>query len=197
VIAVTTNLSWGIPGAQCIYVETRRRTPRVTLLQPIAALAGGERAYVVDASINGVRLSHSAPLPARKPYAVSLDWQGTHIEFTAEVRWTNAEAGQYQSGCEIQNIDPASSIALRRLIDASDEQQPLFECHELIHGVWRKKTTTDPRQPESGFTVSATESVHTIDFLRAAYAAGDRKMRERIRKLAQLSIEHPERRYEM
>lgn len=196
-ISVTTNLSRGTPGAQWICVETRRRSPRVTLLQPIAALAGGERAYVVDASIIGVRLSHSAPLPARKPYAVSLEWHGAHIEFTAEVRWTNELAGEYQSGCEIQNIDPASSVALRGLLESSDERTPLYECHELTHGVWRKKATIDPRQPESGFTVLSTESVHTIDFLRAAYAAGDRKMRERIRKLAELSIEHPERRYEM
>jgi len=86
---------------------------------------------------------------------------------------------------------------LRGLLESSDERTPLYECHELTHGVWRKKATIDPRQPESGFTVLSTESVHTIDFLRAAYAAGDRKMRERIRKLAELSIEHPERRYEM
>ena len=33
--------------------------------------------------------------------------------------------------------------------------------------------TTDPRQPESGFTVRSTESIHTVDFLRAAYTAGD------------------------
>jgi hypothetical protein len=56
--------------------------------------------------------------------------------------------------------------------------------------------TTDSRQPESGFTVSWNESVHTIDFFRAAYMAGDRRMRERIRKLAEMSVEHPERHYD-
>ena len=175
-------------------METRRRTQRVTLLQPIAARAGNERAYVVDVSVNGVRLAHPMALPEQKPFAISLEWQGTPIQFTAEPRWTKAQAGEYQSGLEIRAIDPASSAALRRLIEGNVE--PLYECHELIHGVWRRKPTTDSRQPESGFTVLASESRHTVDFFRVAYARGNYLMRERIRRLAQLSIEHPERHYD-
>jgi hypothetical protein len=175
-------------------VETRRRTQRVTLLQPLAARAGNERAIVVDVSMSGVRLSHPTLLPERKPCAISLEWQGVQIEFVAEPRWTKSQAGEYQSGLEIQAIDAASSGKLRRLIESS--VAPLYECHELIHGVWRKKPTTDSRQPLSGFTVAASESVHTVDFLRAAYTAGDRAMRERIRKIAELSIAHPERHYD-
>ena len=112
----------------------------------------------------------------------------------AEPRWTKILAGEYQSGFEITSIDATSAAALRRLIETSVE--PIYECHELVHGVWRKKMTTDPRQPESGFTVSWTESVHTIDFFRAAYMSGDRRLRERIRKLAELSVAHPERHYD-
>jgi PilZ domain len=175
-------------------METRRRTQRVTLLQPIAARAGNERAYVVDVSVSGVRIFHHTAFPERKPYPISLDWEGTPIEFTAEPRWTKAQAGEYESGLEIQAIDPASRNALRRLIEGS--VAPLYECHELIHGVWRRKPTTDSRQPESGFTVLASESPHTIDFFRVAYARGNHLMRERIRRLAQLSIEHPERHYD-
>jgi len=177
-------------------VETRRRSQRVTLLQPIAARAAGERAYVVDASVNGVRLSHSTPFPERKPCAISLEWHGAKIEFIAELRWTNPKEGQFQSGFEIQSIDAASSIALRSLIDTTATGSPPYQCHELIYGVWRKKPTADPRQPQSGFTVASTESVHTVDFMRAAYASGDRKMRERIRKLAEMSVAHPERHYD-
>ncbi len=192
---VTTNLSWGTADAQSICVETRRRSERVTLLHPIAARAGGERAYIVDASAKGVRLSHSTLFTERKPCTVSFDWQGTPIEFIAELRWTNRQAGNYQSGFEIQTIDPASNAALGRLIEACVEQTPRYDCHELMHGVWRKTTTTDSRQPESGFAVASTESVHAVDFMRAAYSAGDFKMRDRIRRLAELSIAHPERRY--
>lgn len=151
---------------------------------------------MVDASLSGVRLSHSSRFPERKPCAISLHWHGTSIEFIAEHRWTNAKGSEYQSGFEIQSIDPPSRDALRDLIKESGERASLYECHELIHGVWRKRMTTDPRQPESGFTVRSTESIHTIDFLRAAYTAGDRDTRERLRKFAELSIAHPERRYD-
>jgi len=74
---------------------------------------------------------------------------------------------------------------------------PLFERHELVHGVWQKTMTTDSWQPPLGFTVASTESPHTVAFFRAGYSAGDAKMRERIRKLAELSIAHPERLYDM
>jgi PilZ domain-containing protein len=196
VIIVTTLSSRGTCDAPYTHVQTRRRSQRVTLPQPIAASAAGERAYIVDASVNGVRLSHSSPFQEREACPISLEWHGAKIEFIAELRWTNPKAGEYQSGFEIQSIDSASSIALRGLIDSTVEGVPPYQCHELLYGVWKKRSTTDSRQPESGFTVRSTESVHTVDFMRAAYARGDRKMRERIRKLAELSITHPERHYD-
>lgn len=177
-------------------METRRRTQRVALPEPIAARAGGGRAYVVDASVRGVRLWHSAELPEGKPCAVSFDWQGKQIEFIAELRWTKAQPGEivYQSGFEIQKIDPGSNAALRNMVeDCLNHAIPLYDRHELVHGVWRKTTTSDSQQPESGFTVSATQSVHQVSLLRAAYSAGGPRMRQMIRRLAELTITHPER----
>jgi len=193
VSAVTTRCWRGIPTAQYRGVETRRRTQRFTLLQPIAARANSQRALVIDVSVKGVRLRHTNLINTNS-CAISLEWHGITIEFVAEPRWTKLQEGEYQSGFEIQSIDSTSAVALRRLIETSVE--PIYECHELVHGVWRKRMTTDSRQPESGFTVSWNESVHTIDFFRAAYMAGDRRMRERIRKLAEMSVEHPERHYD-
>jgi PilZ domain len=195
VIEVTRNPWRGIAAAQYRGVETRRRTQRFTLSQPVPARANSERAVVVDVSINGCRLRHSGLIPTDHACAIALEWHGLTIEFVAEPRWTNSDGGgQYQSGFQIQSIDPTSAVALRKLIETS--VQPLYECHELLHGVWRKRMTTDSQQPAAGFTVSWTESVHTIDFFRAAYMGGDRRMRERIRKLAEMSIAHPERRYD-
>jgi PilZ domain-containing protein len=198
--------------------QSQRRMERVTLLQPVAAQACGERAFVVDASVSGVRLSHSTLFSERKPCPVSFEWQGIPIEFTAQLRWTKLQRGKsvYQSGFEIQRIDAGSNAALHTLIEACveralDEQKanaqgipPLapsstqisktneYVRHELVHGVWRKSTTTDPRQPTSGFTVRSAESIHQVDLLRAAYSAADPSMREMIRKLAELSITHPD-----
>jgi hypothetical protein len=162
------------------------------------AQAAGERAQLLDASLSGIRLSHCAPqLAQQKNWAIALDWHGTPIEFVAELRWTHQQRGEYQSGFEIQAIAPAASEALRGLIDECAALMPLYERHELVHGVWRTTTTTDSWPPDVGFTVSARESPHAVAFFRTAYSTGDAKMRERIRKLAELSIAHPERQYEM
>jgi hypothetical protein len=88
-------------------------------------------------------------------------------------------------------------LALLSLINECAARMPLYERHELVHGVWRTTPTTDSWQPQIGFTVSAAESPHSVAFFRTAYSTGDAKMRERIRKLAELSIAHPERQYDM
>jgi len=67
-----------------------------------------------------------------------------------------------------------------------------YVCHELVHGVWRKNFSTDSRQPPTGFTVRTTESAHQVDLLRAAYMVGDPKMRDTIRRIAELSIAFPD-----
>jgi hypothetical protein len=164
---------------------------------PIVANAAGERARVLDASLSGVRLSHPAHLSERKRCTISIDWRGTPIEFVAELRWSKQQQGEYESGFEIQKIEPEAVSALRRLINECASRMQLYERHELVHGVWRTTTTTDAWQPEVGFTVASSESPHAVAFFRSAYSAGDGKMRERIRHLAKLSIEHPERLYDM
>lgn len=152
---------------------------------------------MLDASLSGIRLSHAARLAERNPCTISLDWHGTPIEFVAEVRWTRQQKDEFESGFEIQRIEPESASALRGLINECAAVMPLYQRHELVHGVWRTTTTTDSWQPEVGFTVSASESPHAVAFFRSAYSTGDGKMRERIRHLAKLSIEHPERLYDM
>ena len=188
-----TSADWqGIPAAQLECVETRRRTQRFTVLQPVVARAGNHRARVVDVSANGIRLSDPDACP--DTCEITLDWPGQHVEFTAERRWMRLLAGEYHCGFEIRSIDEKSKAELNKLLDEANK--PAYECHELVHGVWRKRLTTDPHQPPSGFTVRALESPHTIDFFRVLYFTGDREMRDRIRKLAELNIAHPERRFE-
>ena len=152
---------------------------------------------MLDASLTGIRLSHTGQLTQQKRCAISLDWHGTPIEFIAEVRWTKQQKGEYESGFEIQTIEPGAVSALQALVNECAAKMPLYQRHELVHGVWRATTTTDAWQPEVGFTVSAAESPHAVAFFRSAYSAGDAKLRARIRHLAKLSIDHPERRYDM
>ncbi len=210
----------GVPLALFSSMERHRRIERVTLLQPVPAVVNGEHVYVVDASTGGVRLSHSSLFPQGAKCEVAFAWEGKPIEFVAQQRWTKLQRGslksRYHSGFEIASIDNTSNVALHTLIEsyvarALDEQKanakgippiatssaqgesaPLYVRHELMQGVWRKITTPDSHQPQMGFTVASTESIHQVDLLRAAYAVADPSMREMIRKLAELSIEHPE-----
>ena len=115
-------------------------------------------AQILDASLSGVRISHVAQIAGQKRCNISLDWRGTPIEFVAELRWTKEQKGEYESGFEIQKIEPSAISALRGLVNECAAQMPLYERHELIHGVWRTTTTTDSWQPDVGFTVSATGS---------------------------------------
>ncbi len=220
VIPVTRRLARGIPPALFPCMDRHRRIERVTLQQPVPAVVDGEHVFVVDASTRGIRLMHSSLFPRGAKCDVAFVWNGRPIEFTARQRWTKLQRGSsnsgYQSGFEIAAIDTSSNAALRTLIEsyvtrALEEQKAnangistlearstenakieLYIRHELVHGVWRKMPTTDARQPQAGFTVPATESMYQVDLLRAAYAAADASMRDMIRKLAELNIEHPE-----
>src|SRR5438270_859670 len=97
VSAITLDHWRGIPSAQYMRVETRRRTQRFTLLQPIAARALTQRALAVDVSLNGVRLRHADLINWTTPCPISLEWHGLKIDFVAEPRWTRLQAGEYQS----------------------------------------------------------------------------------------------------
>ena len=171
----------------------QRRTERVTLQQPVAAVVNGEHVYVMDASTRGVRLSHPNLIPQGAKCEVAFEWDGKPIHFVGQQRWTKPQAGSasgYQSGFEIASIDSGSNSALYTLVQSAKETP--YVCHELVHGVWRKNFSTDSRQPPTGFTVRTTESAHQVDLLRAAYMVGDPKMRDTIRRIAELSIAFPD-----
>ena len=160
------------------------------------ARANGMLSSLINASMGGVRLAHTKPFLNRRPCAINVEWQGRVIRFLADPRWTNPIGDGFESGFEITKIDAQSKESLRKLVETTLPVVPRYDRHELLHGVWISTQTADPTQPPSGFTVVADESQHTIDFFRAAFSRGNRELRDRIQKLAELSIKHPERRYD-
>jgi hypothetical protein len=218
VIVVTTKLSCGTSDALFHVMKPERRIARVSLPNPIAAMACGKSVHIVDASVRGVRLWHSTLFSEQRECPIAFEWEGKQVEFVAQLRWTKLQRGRnlYQSGLEIDHIDPLSRRALHSLVEsyvrlALDDQKAnaralppperkaapvtrtnLYARYELLHGIWQKSTTEDPRQPNSGFTVPANESPRHIDLLRAAYSAADPSLREMIRRLAELSILNPD-----
>lgn len=178
-------------------METRRKNERAILRPPVPARANGLASTLINVSMSGVRLAHSKALLNRRPCAITLEWEGRTIRFLADPRWSNPTGDGYESGFEITRIDTQSKDSLRALLGALTPVPPRFDRHELLHGVWISTPTADPAQPPSGFTVASSESQHTIDFFRAAFSRGNRELRERIRKMAEFSIHHPERRYDV
>lgn len=150
---------------------------------------------------------------------IDLEWDGDRLQLDCEIRRTQiqpAASGSakpiYHSGLRIVEALNDSGAVLRRFVEAQvlralDEQKanargipPVaprvsirratgFVRHELVGGRWKEVTTSDPSQPEIGFTISQDHSAHEVAMLRAAWersaTAGTRDL---IRRLAQLSI---------
>ena len=109
---------------------------RVNLLQPVVGVAGEESIYILDASLQGVRVSHRSLFTPRADCNIGFEWDGAPIELVGTVRWTKLQRlGSasyaktiYQSGLEIATIGPEAQMALRSLIEvhverALDEQK--------------------------------------------------------------------------
>lgn len=150
---------------------------------------------------------------------IRFDWDGRTILLACRIVRSAVQSGEpgakqiFHSGLSIAHASTAATATLRELIEthvarALDEQKAnarglpavapssfqtgrtsRFLRHELVVGKWRETTTTDPSQPEHGFTVSAEHTRHEIEMLRSAFERGSGKEgRDLIRRLAQLSI---------
>jgi hypothetical protein len=209
-------------GLGPILMEEHRRVQRVTLMHPLVGMADGERVYVVDASLTGVRMLHARLFRPQATCSVAFSWDGKPIQLEGNIRWTKPRIGSdlsrssYQSGVEIATIRPQAHFTLQELVEshidrALDERKAnargippvavqsvqsgrtsTYARHELITGGWRKTITGDPAQPTSGFTVSVKHSHHEVEMLRAAYVAADSSMRGVIQTMAQLSVANPD-----
>jgi len=184
-----------------------RKIERVTLLRPVPAKAGGERAYVVDASMAGIRISHAGWLPQDEQCGITFEWDRRTIELVGQIRWTRTQRAPsygnvYLSGFEITDVHFDSLAALRDLIESyvsraldepaasqvASEKPNLFARHDWIDGAWSSTMTSDPSQARTGFTVPSEESRQQVVMLRSAYEVADEGLRDLIRRLASMSI---------
>lgn len=117
--------------------QERRKVSRVKLTQPLAGRAGTARIFLVDASIEGIRVAHQAALPpVLHKIHCSFQWQGHPIELECEVIHNtifklakgSGEKSIYHAGLRIIEADAASRANLKTLISdcvarALDEQK--------------------------------------------------------------------------
>lgn len=107
------------------------------LPQPLAARVGTSRVFLVDASVEGIRVAHQGTLPAvGNKCRVELAWEGQPIALDCEVihnalfRLAKAagEKSIYHAGLRIADASAESRTAMRQLVAdcvarALDEQK--------------------------------------------------------------------------
>ena len=115
----------------------RRRYGRVRPVQRLRGNVGTVPVYIVDISLNGVRVAHQDPIQSGEtPCLLRFEWDGQSVTLQCQVRRTRVEReaksqfdkALYHSGLQIVSILPASREILRELIAscvtrALDEQR--------------------------------------------------------------------------
>ena len=117
--------------------KERRKVSRVKLSRPLPGRVGEARIFLVDASVEGIRIAHQGSLPAvGQSCHVSFAWEGQSIEIDCQVihntlfrlAKSSAEKSVYHAGLRIANAAGNSRAVLRQLVAdcvarALDEQK--------------------------------------------------------------------------
>ena len=117
--------------------EERRKVSRVKLPQPLGGRAGNSRLFLVDASVEGIRVAHQGTLPkVGQTCQIAFDWHGHTIDLECQVihnaifklAKADGEKSLYHAGLKITNASDESRKTLKQLISevvarALDEQK--------------------------------------------------------------------------
>jgi hypothetical protein len=110
---------------------------RAKLTRPVAGRVGTARVFLVDVSVEGIRIAHQGAMPAvGQSCNVSFEWQGQLIELECEVihnflfklAKSEGEKSTYHAGLRITNAIGDSIAGLKKLVAdvvarALDEQK--------------------------------------------------------------------------
>ena len=117
--------------------KERRKVSRAKLTRPVAGRVGAARVFLVDVSVEGIRIAHQSALPpVGQPCRVSFDWHGQLIDLECQVIHNTlfklakgeGEKSTYHAGLKITNAIGDSAVALKKLVAdvvarALDEQK--------------------------------------------------------------------------
>ncbi len=115
----------------------KRHFGRVTPVERVRGSIGSVVIYLVDLSLNGLRLAHQEPLPkVGEPCTLTFLWQGRRVTLKCEVRRTVVakpartllDKTLYHTGVMIVSKDEVAEATLREIIEAAvtralDEQK--------------------------------------------------------------------------
>lgn len=208
--------------------DDRRHLGRITPRAPIEGRIGRTPVRILDISLRGSRIAHEEPLPVGHTCMLTFQWDNTSIEACCEIVRSRLHAfarsghPEFHTGLRIVEAPNGSAVSLKHLIswhvmralaeqkaDAHGEPPPeelapapienVFVRCEFMRGRWRKVTTSDPQQPDLGFTIRASEPSYSVDRLCRVYEHTDADGRRLIQRLAAVSLGNdaalPQRRY--
>ncbi len=209
--------------------DDRRRLGRITPRAPIHGRIGHTPVRILDISLRGSRVAHDEPLPVGTTCLLQFHWLECPIEAWCEIvrsrlhAFARAGHAEFHTGLRIVEAVNGSGPKLRDMIcwhvtraldaqlaDAHGEPPPadleppaierVFIRCEMVRGIWRRVTTSDPQQPPVGFTVRASEPPKNIERLIRTYEGSDSETRKLIQRIAAVSLgndaELPNRFYE-
>ncbi len=191
--------------------DEQRAYQRLTLLEPLHGWFGDFAVRLVDVSATGAQLEHDEPIPEDARGLVRFWWRGEELEILARTARTlqeNRTGVQFLEESEGLNAHIAASAAeLLRAIEANargdreanviGDETLTAASRALASGFirwllspdgWTGKLSSDPHQPENGFTISASEPDQEVAMLRRTYESGDAESRRLTRMLAELSV---------
>jgi len=195
----------------------RRAAERLSVSGSIAVTFGRGEGVLIDLSKTGARIRHQSPVRRGSTVRVAFEWNRARFSASAEVlasRIASLGAGpSYESRVRFTSLDVGSDTTLAQMLEGmadrnmrrwvanlrgwSEESKgdsTLLETRSYLRcrlygSWWQRKVTTDPSQPEDGFTLPVGASETEIRTLCDTYSRGSDEERHIIRLMATASIE--------
>lgn len=198
-------------------VRERREFQRLSLPAPLSAEFGAASVQVLEIGVTGARLEADHPLTVGVRHPLRFVWEGEQLELEAEVvrsvtPSTPPASPRRQSGVAFAAAQPEMADRLRgllarivlhrlserrleapalELVDADDTLRPgdaRFVTWTREEGVWRKRRSFLPDQPDDGFTVAASEDREELQRLCRTWEQADAEGRRLLRLFCELSV---------
>lgn len=192
--------------------EDRREYQRLNLTKPLDGWFGDFSVQLVEVSASGAAMLHSEELPVGARALLRFSWREQDLEITSEVaRTTGQRSGVHfvEQSAALRDLIriSATELLLAREANAGGDRernrigdQTLtaassgarsgrgYLTFQYVDGLWRSHLSSQPKQPENGFTVLSDEPDEQIEMLCSTFEAGDAESRRMTKMIAQLSV---------
>ena len=198
--------------------DNRREFQRLELPEPLPARLGDSDVRIIDLGVLGARVELQERINEDKVDRLKFEANGEELEFECIVAHVTERSATthspFHAGLLFSNAIGSSDEKLRKLLttfvtaeiermsshsrsDAAPRFDPEatamripapFLSFRFEDGIWRKRPVFIPNQPETGFTLPATEDANEINHLKNSYEHTDESGRALIRLFAELHV---------